>query len=213
MRRADPRAAGFTLFEVMAAVLVLGMLYAVLANAAMQGLHSEGETRRRFQASLLADQALAALETQLTLGVIPDSGTQEEAEDPYLVSVTVQPFDPSVLIPPDSLEGEARASHETPAETLLVEPSSGNEGRLRRIDVRVTWEESGNERSVTRTTFAFDTSGLEELFPQEEAEGQQPAEDEQGEEDQDQQPKNNGADNGGRGPKRNPLDQPPPEDE
>ena len=201
MRRGDRQLAGFTLFEVMAAVLVLGMLYAVLANAAMQGLHSEGVTRRRFQASLIADRALAAIETQLTLGVIPDTGSQEEAEDPYLVSVTVQPFDPSVLIPPDSLEGEARSSGQASSETLLAEPSSADEGRLRRIDVRVSWEESGVERSVARTTFAFDTAGLEELFPTEGGEGQQSDEDEESE-DEDQP----ADDDGGGPPNRNPLD-------
>jgi type II secretory pathway pseudopilin PulG len=166
MRRAR-RDGAFTLFEVMAAVLVLGMLYAVLANAAMQGLYSEGETRRRLEASLLADRALAELELQLSLGQIPPSGSAEQAEDPYLVSVSVQPFDPTVLrVPPEPGEAQPQASAQ-PAESLLLPPSSGNEGRLRRIDVLVTWPEAGQERSIGRTTFAFDTSGLEELFPKE----------------------------------------------
>ncbi len=171
MRRAR-REGAFTLFEVMAAVLVLGMLYAVLANAAMQGLQAEGETRRRLEASLIADRALAELETQILLGVIPPSSRAEEAQDPYLVTVTVQPFDPSVLlVPPEEGEAAPRAAG-TPAETLLGPPSSGAEGRLRRIDVLVAWSDAGQERSVGRTTFAFDTSGLEELFP----EGEQPGE-------------------------------------
>jgi type II secretory pathway pseudopilin PulG len=170
MRRAR-RAGAFTLFEVMAAVLVLGMLYTVLANAAMQGLYSEGETRRRLEASLIADRALAEIELQLSLGQTPPSGSAEQEEDPYLVSVTVQPFDPTVLlVPPEPGEAAPRASAQ-PTETLLAPPSSGSEGRLRRIDVRVSWPESGQERSVGRTTFAFDTTGLEALFPPEGGEG------------------------------------------
>lgn len=169
--RCARREGAFTLFEVMAAVLVLGMLYAVLANAAMQGLYSEGETRRRLEASLLADRALAELELQLSLGQIPPSGSAEQAEDPYLVSVSVQPFDPTLLrVPPEPGEAAPRESAQ-PAESLLVPPASDNEGRLRRIDVLVTWPEAGEERSVGRTTFAFDTTGLEELFPKE-GEGQ-----------------------------------------
>jgi prepilin-type N-terminal cleavage/methylation domain-containing protein len=82
MRR-ELRERGFTLFEVMAAVLVLGMLYAVLANAAMQGLQSEGETRRRLQASLIADRALAEIETQLALGVILPLASRRRSRIPF----------------------------------------------------------------------------------------------------------------------------------
>jgi prepilin-type N-terminal cleavage/methylation domain-containing protein len=164
MRR-QARRRGFTLFEVMAAVLVLGMLYAVLANAAMQGLHSEGETRRRLRASLLADAALAEIETQLALGSIPPSGQSESEEDPFLVGVSIQPFDPiALLVPPEP--GET-APAPLSGESLLA-AGAGGEGRLRRIDVVVRWEEAGDERFVTRTSFAFDTTGLEELFPEEE---------------------------------------------
>jgi len=165
MRRSR-RDGGFTLFEVMAAVLVLGMLYSVLANSAMQGLHSEGETRRRLEASLIADRALADLELQLSLGELPPSGSAEEELDPYRIRVTVQPFDATVLrVPPEP--GAAAPEVTPPADSLLAPPSSGNEGRLRRIDIQVSWPEASEERSVGRTTFAFDTTGLEEVFPEE----------------------------------------------
>lgn len=171
MRR-ERRERAFTLFEVMAAVLVLGMLYAVLANAAMQGLQSEGETRRRLQASLIADRALAEIETQLSLGVIPRSGVEEEEQDPFLVRVTIEPFDPSVLLPPPK-DGEPEPRAATPdVPTLLGPPTSADAGRLRRIDVLVVWSEAGEERRAGRTTFAFDTTGLDQLFPPEAETGQ-----------------------------------------
>ncbi len=62
MRRAER---GLTLLEVLAAVAVLGLLYTVLASAAVQGLRSEGESRRRLEASLLMDEQLVQIRIRL----------------------------------------------------------------------------------------------------------------------------------------------------
>ena len=49
----------------MAAVLVLGLLYTVLAGAAMRGLRSEGIDRRRADAEMIADREITTIETEL----------------------------------------------------------------------------------------------------------------------------------------------------
>jgi prepilin-type N-terminal cleavage/methylation domain-containing protein len=206
----QPGERGFTLLEVMAAVLVLGILYSVLANAAIRGLRSEGESKRRIEASLLADRALSDLEIQLSLGQIPEKGATEETFDPYVVSTTVVPFDPTPMLevaddfvrkrggsrpssgtPPTrpgesskqqqqlqlpGAEATAGAGAAAPnlagiGESLLAPPSAGQDGRLRRIDVVVRWQEGVEEESVVRTTFAFDTTGLEGMFPEDGAAG------------------------------------------
>jgi len=186
------RAAGFTLLEVMAAVLVLGLLYTVLAETAMRGLRSEGISRRRTEASLLADDRLSQLELQLALGEVPKSGEEEEAVDPYRIVVRVQPYDPSPLLEAiEKLQKEREPKHpagssapKTPAapaqaaaaaaggaqgaptlQSLFTPPRAGEEGRFRRIDVSVAWPDGDQEESVSRTTFAFDTSGLDDVFP------------------------------------------------
>jgi prepilin-type N-terminal cleavage/methylation domain-containing protein len=223
--RGGAAARGFTLLEVMAAVLVLGMLYAVLANAAMRGLRSEGDSRRRIQASLLADLWLAERELELSLGQIPKEGQIQEQVESYVVDVTVAPFDPTILMAASEELARKRPSRtgsrlpsrtagtpgagaadaagtgaagrgagaagsagfpgaqtgqglqgtpgapidpNAPAlgESLLTPPGPGQAGRLRRIDIAVRWQEGAEERRVTRTTFAFDTSGLEQLFPE-----------------------------------------------
>jgi prepilin-type N-terminal cleavage/methylation domain-containing protein len=183
------RRAGFTLFEVMAAVLVLGVLYTVLADVAMRGLRSEGESRRRTEASLLADRFLSELEMQLALGQIPPSGEQEEEVEPFRVGVRVAPYDPTPLLEAIERQQEERglparrpggsapartptapaagaAAAAPPIESLFTAPSGADEGRLRRIDVWVAWQEGDAEERVVRTTFAFDASGLEEAFPE-----------------------------------------------
>ena len=55
-RRLEPARGGFTLIEVLAAVALLGILYAVLARVAIEGLRAEGDSERRLEASLLADE-------------------------------------------------------------------------------------------------------------------------------------------------------------
>ena len=52
MRRSDP---GFTLLEVMAAVAVVAIVFTTLARVANQGMQSQGISKRRLEASLLAD--------------------------------------------------------------------------------------------------------------------------------------------------------------
>jgi prepilin-type N-terminal cleavage/methylation domain-containing protein len=183
------RRGGFTLLEVMAAVLVLGLVYTALSTAAMEGLRSEGISRRRTQASLLADRWLSELEMQLALGQVPESGEQEEDVENFRIGVRVAPYDPTPLLeaieraekerglPVKRLAGPAQTRMPTaPAagaagqapqiQTLFEPPRAGQEGRLRRIDVWVAWQEGDEEERVTRTTFAFDASGLEGVFPE-----------------------------------------------
>ncbi len=55
----------FTLLEVLAAVAILGIVYVVLADVAMQGLFAEGRAKRRLEASLKADLHLSELEVEI----------------------------------------------------------------------------------------------------------------------------------------------------
>lgn len=188
MRRGD----GFTLLEVMAAVLVLGLLYTVLADTAMRGLRSEGVSRRRTEASLLADDRLSQLELELALGQVPKTGEEEETVEPYHIGVRVEPWDPAPLLgaieklakerapahrpggsgskppaqAPTATAAAAAGGAQAPVlQSLFSPPRPGEEGRLRRIDVWVAWQEGDREERVARTTFAFDSSGLEDVFP------------------------------------------------
>jgi hypothetical protein len=209
VRRRAHRLGAFTLLEIMAAVLVLGLVYSVLAEAAIRGLRSEGVSRRRVEASLIADRWLADLETQVAVGQIPTSGSEEEEVDEFHVAVNVQPYDPTPMLeaiaaiekqrgvgrpaptqrarPPGpqstgaarqpglrgaAAEGQEATEAPLPVDSVLAQPGVGEEGRLRRIDIRVTWLEGDREELVQRTTFAFDSSGLEGLFPEQGADGE-----------------------------------------
>jgi type II secretory pathway pseudopilin PulG len=143
---------GFTLLEVLGAVLVLAVLYTVLAEIAITGLRAEGENRRRLEASLIADDMLMEVESSLLAGDVPPIGREEDVDDPYTIVLEVRAIDPNSFLPPDPFGRPSIA-----AELL---GGDRDESPLRVIEVSVAWLEVEDERIVRRTTFAFDTSGL-----------------------------------------------------
>jgi prepilin-type N-terminal cleavage/methylation domain-containing protein len=149
---------GFTLLEVMAAVAILGLVYAVLARAATQGLMTEGESRRRIQAALLADEFLADLETGLATGEIVPDGSRAEELDEFRISVEVEPF-----AAPVELVRLAAPSPESGAINLLGDGSGRQPSALRLVRITVAWSEGVAERVVERVTLVPDLAALEAL--------------------------------------------------
>lgn len=169
-------ARGFTLLEVLASVLVLGLVFTMLAEVAIVGLRSEGIDRRRAEASLLADQELALLESLLATGTPLENGLTEKEQEPYRIAIEVLPEDVMALLPPPVLE-EALPEDEGELATLLVDDRG--DSRVQRIRVVVEWDEGVEIERVERTTHTFDTSELAALFP---AEAEPGADGEPGEE-------------------------------
>jgi len=161
-RRAARAHAGFTLLEVLVAVAVFGLLFTVLTGIAMQGLRAEGESGRELRASLLADRALAELETNLDLGVAPPLGREEQEEEEFLVEVEVAAFD--LDLPEAKPRGTRARGEGSPSGTLLGGGPGSAASPLRRIDVRVHWSEGVFEREVRRTSFALDAEAAAPLL-------------------------------------------------
>jgi len=156
---------GFTLFEVMAAVIVLGVIYSLLASTAVQGLRAEGTSRRRLEASLLVDQYLSDIEAVIAVGATPEMGSMEEEVGDFLIAVDVTPFD---LVP---YLGEEATESEPVGDSLFSLPASGDQSFLRTVEVVVSWLEGLDEYSVRRTTFAYDIAAAAPYFAAEVQEG------------------------------------------
>jgi prepilin-type N-terminal cleavage/methylation domain-containing protein len=159
------RTRGFTLIEVLGAVLVLGVLYTVLAGVAIEGLRAEGTSMRRIEASLRADRMLVELEEQIAAGSMPPIGVFEEEEDIFDLSIAVRELDLASITPPEPV-GSDREVQRAGTASLFGNDSGTQPSRLREIDVRIAWLEGDRELSVQRTSYAFDASGLEDLFPE-----------------------------------------------
>jgi prepilin-type N-terminal cleavage/methylation domain-containing protein len=148
------RSRGFTLLEVMAAVAILGIVFSVLAETAIQGLRAEGRSVRRLEASLLADQRLIDLEIELDAGAPPPEGRQESEEDDFTVVVEVRPFQ---LPPPPNPEAAVHLA--------VDEPISEGLQSLREILITVSWLEGQSEMSVSRTTYGYDAAAFAAALP------------------------------------------------
>jgi len=170
--RRRPAQAGLTLLEVLGAVALLGILYTALAGSAIEGLRSEGESRRRLEASLLADDRLAEIELSLTSGVAPPIGTDEQEVDGFTVATEVRPFElpqwpeaDAARAEPTSLAAKRAAERAKDAPSLFAPPRGATApAALLSLDVVVRWEEGIFKREVRRTTYAVDSTVVEAAF-------------------------------------------------
>lgn len=162
-RRRTAGTSGFTLLEVLAAVLIFAVTFTALAGHSMSWVRSQGVSDRRMRAALLADERMTALESQLALGQTPVIDEQEEDEEEFRITVSVEPWAPPI---------ELEAAPEAPAPARRPERAAGDEpslfaptpefpdGFLRRLHVRVEWDEGLEVFAVTRTTFAADSQAV-----------------------------------------------------
>jgi prepilin-type N-terminal cleavage/methylation domain-containing protein len=143
---------GFTLLEVLAAVAILGIWFAVLANVAIQGLRSEGLNERRIRASLIADRVLTDIELGLDDGEFPGETTDVQEEDEFTIAVEQIPF------------SDLEISVDEELMSLLESASLAAD--LYTIEIRVSWIEGASEQSLHRTTYGWDNATLVEALDQ-----------------------------------------------
>jgi prepilin-type N-terminal cleavage/methylation domain-containing protein len=146
-RARDRAQRGFTLLEVLGAVLVLGMLYSVLAEVAIQGLRAEGESRRRLEASLFADELMSEIEASIAAGEVPPVGVSLEEDEFYVIELEVSPINTGALLPPGVLGEEETLANLMGAQT--------DEVPIREIALTISWLEGDRELSVKRTTLGL----------------------------------------------------------
>jgi HAMP domain-containing protein len=155
-RRAD-HLGGFTLFEVLAAALILVLVGTVAIGSMNADLSRMGDARRRLEAGRLADRALADLEATLFDGSAPELQNEEEEIDGFLVQKLVAPFG-LLFAEEDGTAGKA-APGEEPAPGFfpqLAEEFPGLPQNMRLLQVKVQWGNPMRPESVQRTSLAFD---------------------------------------------------------
>ncbi|MCG8589934.1 MAG: prepilin-type N-terminal cleavage/methylation domain-containing protein [Proteobacteria bacterium] len=151
------RRRGFTLLEVLAAVLVMAVIFTALAGAAFRGIRLEADTARRLEASLLADARMAQVESQIRSGALPPIGVEEQEVGEFVVTLEIQP-----LVLPEELTN-ALAGEENGAAAgspnLLI-PERNESGVLREIRVTVAWPDGLDTRQTERVTYGIDFEAL-----------------------------------------------------
>ena len=143
---------GFTLLEVLGAVVILGLVGVSLITSSMNATVLAGQARDRLVASLLADGVLADLELEAAAGrLVP--GTSENDRDGFRIAVTVSAADLGPLARGTPAERDAGPA-------ALLEDTRGAPPSLLQLHVEVT--DSGG-LVVERTSFMFDGTASPEL--------------------------------------------------
>jgi type II secretion system protein I len=171
---ARPKAwGGFTLLEVLAAVMIFSAVVTILIGSSSETIHRAQISRDRLQASEIADREMAMLEAILSQQEsLPDD--KEELGEEF----TVRMWSESAL---DNLGGgggrggaisgdsvQALATGDRGAVgigPLLAAQVPGIDVFLRRYEIRVEWTDGAVADSVRRTTFAFDWQAAREALP------------------------------------------------
>jgi prepilin-type N-terminal cleavage/methylation domain-containing protein len=162
----------FTLIEVMAAVLILGLFVTVLSEMLVRASRFEGDTRQLAEAAAVADREVAKLEESLLRGSAPAIGKTESREEPWLVTTEVTPFDATLLpgaAPAPSAQPQRAEGDAASPGSWLASPSAQQNPPLLAVDVFVTWEdaavdaETGEPLGIHRRTYALNPAALESL--------------------------------------------------
>jgi type II secretory pathway pseudopilin PulG len=160
--RARRVGAGFTLLEVLGAVVVIGVSFTLLARANIQALRAENVARRQLEASLLADRALAEIEAGLLTGSAPGVGNDERQEGGFVVRVAVEPLELGLDPLPERAPAAFGSNDGGP--TLLAAPGRAEGSPLRLVRIEVAWPHAGAELAVLRETFVFDQSAVQSIL-------------------------------------------------
>jgi len=134
------------MLEVMAAVAVVAIVFTTLSRVASEGLYSEGLSKRRLEASLLADEAVAEIEMKAASGQAPGPGLDEFETGLYRVTVDVRPFNVFDTLP----------ATPGPAGAIMRQLANSQTVPVNAVKVVVSWPEGSNVGSVTRMTYIVD---------------------------------------------------------
>ncbi|MBW2240530.1 MAG: prepilin-type N-terminal cleavage/methylation domain-containing protein [Deltaproteobacteria bacterium] len=152
---------GFTLLEVMVAIMALGIAMTLLTRAAIDGMRLEGDAYRRLGASRVANQLLADLESGMISGVVPEIGQRELEVDGYVVVVEANPVEPADL----GIDLDERDRDSGPLTALLGDDRQSTGPPLLEIQIVVRWQEGIYTQEVRRTTFSFDAASVASGLP------------------------------------------------
>jgi len=148
---------GFTLFEVLAAALILVLVGTVAIGSMNADLGRMGDARRRLEAGRLADRALADLEAQLVGGAVPEIQDEEQELDGFVLRRLVAPFD-LLFAESQAPRAAVPGAEDAPTEFLpfVTQEFPDLAQHMRVLEVQVEWGNELAPEMVRRTTVAFD---------------------------------------------------------
>lgn len=156
---------GFTLLEVLAATMIFAMVVTVLIGTSSSLVARAGLSASRLEASLIAEQELALLESFTNVQQTPPDDKQE-TRDRFSIRVYSEPALDDFGGGPIGQDGGSAALG---VAAILALEAPGVDQFLLRYEIRVEWIEGALPETIRRTTYVFDWEGaraaLPDLFP------------------------------------------------
>ncbi len=141
---------GFTLLEVMGAVMILAVFVISLSGSNIAGIRLETSAQRRTEAAELANTTITELELEISQ-LSASLETELITEEAGLFTIESEITEYVVELPTldtDELEDEE------------VDDGIERPNPIRLIQVRVFWEDHGRDLMVQRTTFAINQGSM-----------------------------------------------------
>ena len=168
-RPRSARTGGFTLLEVLAAAMIFAMVVTVLIGTSQSAVRQAGLSASRLEASLIAEQEIALLESFFNTQRTPPED-KEETRDRYAIRVYSEPaIDDFGSDPIGASRGGEPAGPSAIASgvgSVLAIEAPGVDQFLRRYEVRVEWIEGALPETIRRTTYGFDWEGARAALPE-----------------------------------------------
>jgi len=168
---ASARDAGFTLLEVLGAVLIFVAAFAVLVGTSGELIQRISTTEIRLEASEIAERELARLEAALASRQTPPEDREEQLEEGYTLRLWSEPAI-------DDLGGAGSGDGAGGGEVSLAALTGGGmigpmiamqapglDAFILRYEIRVEWGEFDPPSFERRTTYAFDWEGARTALP------------------------------------------------
>lgn len=148
--------------------MIFAMVVTVLIGTSQSAVRQAGLSASRLEASLIAEQEIALLESFFNTQRTPPED-KEETRDRFAIRVysefAIDDFGTGPVGESGDADGAGPGGVASGVASILAREAPGLDQFLRRYEVRVEWIEGALPESIRRTTYGFDWEGARAALP------------------------------------------------
>lgn len=148
--------------------MIFAMVVTVLIGTSQSAVRQAGLSASRLEASLIAEQEIALLESFFNTQRTPPED-KEETRDRFAIRVysefAIDDFGAGPIGASGGVDTDGPSAVASGVGSILAREAPGLDQFLRRYEVRVEWIEGALPESIRRTTYGFDWEGARAALP------------------------------------------------